>query len=129
MVVALSNNTYAQELHEDTLYEIAKHTFSNKSSSIPVGKHPTAIGVNDYTNTTESIIHTLNTLSGIDGNNNTKMGNAIPVGKHPTAIGVNDYTNTIYIANFFDNTVSVIDGKSNKVVARVMFNAEPFNSG
>ena len=48
MVIAFSNNAHAQkELHEKTLYEITNHTSSNKTSSIPVGKNPIAIGVNE----------------------------------------------------------------------------------
>jgi len=81
-----SNNVNAQELHQETLYEIANHTSSNEIPSIPVGKIPSAIGVNEF-------------------------------------------TNTIYVVNTAGGTVSVIDSKSNKVVTRVMFNVEPFNSG
>src|SRR5215467_13924215 len=57
------------------------------------------------------------------------IGNPITVGKSPLGIGVNEFTNTIYVANSGDNSVSVIDGAGNKVVARVMFNIKPFNSG
>jgi YVTN family beta-propeller protein len=35
----------------------------------------------------------------------------------------------MYVANEGDNTVSVIHAEANKVVAKVMFNIEPFNSG
>ena len=34
-----------------------------------------------------------------------------------------------YVANTGENSVSVIDGAGNKVVARVMLNIKPFNSG
>ena len=54
-----------------------------------------------------------NTVSVIDGENNTKIGNDIPVGNSPEAIGVNEDTNTIYVANLNNNTVSVIDGENN----------------
>ena len=51
-VFVLSNNVYTQaELHVITLYEIANHTSSNKSSAIPVGKNPSGIDVNVATNT------------------------------------------------------------------------------
>jgi len=53
----------------------------------------------------------------------------IPVGSYPSAIDADADTNTIYVANRDNNTVSVIDAISSKVVARVMFNIEPFNSG
>jgi YVTN family beta-propeller protein len=55
-----------------------------------------------------------NTVSVIDGKNNSKIGNDIPVGKGPSAISVN--TNTIYVANQGDDTVSVIDEKTNNVI-------------
>jgi YVTN family beta-propeller protein len=70
-----------------------------------------------------------NTVSVIDGNNNTKIGKDIPVGTLPSAVDVNSYTNTIYVANQGENSVSVIDAKANKVVAKVIFNTEPFNAG
>ncbi len=65
----------------------------------------------------------------IDTNTNTKIGDDIPVGDGPSAIGVNGLKNTVYVANNDDDTVSVIDGLANKVVARVIFNTEPFNAG
>jgi YVTN family beta-propeller protein len=53
----------------------------------------------------------------------------IPVGNGPDGIGVDNERNTVYVSNFGDGTVSVIDIDANKVVSRVMFNVEPFNSG
>ena len=81
MVIAFSNNVYAQkELHQETLYEIANHNSSNEISAIPVGKNPSAIGVNGHTNTIYVVNFGNNTVSVIDGKNNTKIGNDIPVG-------------------------------------------------
>ena len=89
MVIAFSNNAHAQELHQKTLYEIKNHTFSNKTSSIPVGKSPIAIGVNQETNTIYVVNLLDDTVSVIDGENNTKIGKDIPVGNNPSDIGVN----------------------------------------
>ena len=186
--------TYAQELHEKTIYEITKHTSSEQNPHITVGNTPLSIGVDTHEGYQGSIygaqhpstIYVANTHDGtvsvIDGRNNTKIGSDIKVGRFPYAIAVNSYTgtiyvvhedqhltgpgrvsvingtthtkiepdikvgrfpmamavientfgngkDTIYVANTHDSTVSVIDGKANKVVAKVMFNTEPFDAG
>ena len=114
LLVVLSNLTYAQEdvpLHEKSLYEITNHT-SKQSSFITVGSEPTDIGVNSFTNTIYVANFEDNTVSVINGKNNTKIKD-IEVGKGPTAIGINRQTDTTYVANYGDNTVSVINGKNN----------------
>jgi YVTN family beta-propeller protein len=130
--VVLFSNTYAflyPEVHEKTLYEITNQSSSKQIAHIPVGNAPETIGVNPHTNMMYVANYLDNTVSVIDGENNTKIGNDIPVGSSPEAIGVNEDTNTIYVANNWDNSVSVIDGKANKVVAKVTFSTEPFNGG
>jgi YVTN family beta-propeller protein len=99
-----------------------------KIATIPVGKHPTAIGFDSDTHTVYVANSGDGTLSVINATNNTKIA-TIPVGKDPIAIGVDEFTNTIYVANQIDNSVSVIDGEANKVVAKALFNIEPFNEG
>jgi YVTN family beta-propeller protein len=116
-VVVLSDVTYAREileLHKKTLYEITKHTSSKENPHITVGKVPSAISVNDITNTIYVANQEDNTVSVIDGKNNTKIGDDIKVGEGPLLdISVNPITNTIYVANYLYNTISVIDGKNN----------------
>ena len=175
LVVQASNFTYAQEnleLHKKTLYEITKDIPSKQNAHITVGQTPTGIGINFLTDRIYVANSGDNTVSVIDGNNNTKIGNDIPVGKNPLDIVVDSYSRKIYVTNIGDNTVSVIDGKNNtkigndipvgkdplgidvnslsrkiyvansgdntvsvidpetnKVVAKVMFNIEPFNAG
>jgi YVTN family beta-propeller protein len=112
---------------------------------------PTSIGVNPYTSyesydaPTIYVANAYNNTVSVFKDINDKFVMAakpIPVGKQqqnrsliptPTSIdlsiGVNTHTNTIYVANSDDDAVSVIDGVANKVVARVMFNIDPFNSG
>jgi YVTN family beta-propeller protein len=114
LVFALQNLTYAlenSELHQKTLYEIAKQTHSEQNSYIRVGKDPVAIAVDAYANKIYVANMGDNTVSVIDGTTNTKIGNDIKVGKSP--IAVDAYANKIYVANTFDNTVSVIDGTTN----------------
>ncbi|MGA9218329.1 MAG: YncE family protein, partial [Nitrososphaeraceae archaeon] len=77
------------------------------------GNAPETIGVNPHTNMMYVANYLDNTVSVIDGENNTKIGNDIPVGEGPTGIGVNSNTNMMYVANYLDNTVSVIDGENN----------------
>ena len=61
--------------------------------------------------------------------NNRTVADYIKIGNNPSAIAADSSTNTTYVANRDNGTVSVIDGKVNKVVAKVMFNIEPFNAG
>jgi YVTN family beta-propeller protein len=114
-LVVLLDDTYAllyPEVHKKTLYEITNQS-SKQIAHIPVGNAPETMGINIHTNTIYVANYLDNTLSVIDGENNTKIGNDIPVGEGPTGIGVDEDTNTIYVANLDDNTVSVIDGENN----------------
>jgi YVTN family beta-propeller protein len=117
--VLLRDNTYAApyslypEVHENTLYEIANQSASKQIAHIPIGNAPETVGVDRDTNTIYVANYIDNTVSVIDGRNNTKIGDDIPVGTGPTGIGLNSQTNTIYVANSEDNTVSVIDGENN----------------
>jgi hypothetical protein len=47
LVAVSSNFTYAQELHQQTLSEIAKNTPSKQNAYITVGKGPVAIDVSN----------------------------------------------------------------------------------
>jgi YVTN family beta-propeller protein len=119
LMAEVLNFTYAMalvgiELHQKTLFEIMKYT-PKENASINVGPSPSAIGVDEDTNTIYVANFDANTVSVIDGDNNTRIGKDIPVGKYPSAIGVNSDTDKIYVANFGDNTVSVIDGQHNKL--------------
>jgi len=53
-----------------------------------------------------------NTVSVIDGKNNTKIED-IPVGEGPSAIAVDIFRNKTYVANKDGNNISVIDAKNN----------------
>ena len=79
------------------------------TATIPVGIMPTDVKVNPITNMIYVTNYADNTVSVINGTNNTVI-NTIPVGHTPYGIGVNKKTNMIYVANFDDNTVSVIPG-------------------
>ncbi len=81
-----------------------------------VGTYPAGIAVNPATNTIYVTNHDSNTVSVINGANNTVIA-AIPVGNHPMAIGVNPMTNTVYVGNYGETTVSVISGVTNAVTA------------
>src|SRR6476659_10907623 len=80
--VLIFSNTYAflyPEVHKKTLYEIANQSSSKQIAHIPVGNAPETIGVNSYTNTMYVANYLDNTVSVIDGENNTKIGNIILV--------------------------------------------------
>ena len=97
LTVALSNFTYAQEtlnLHQKTLDVISNHTTSSKHNAhITVGKNPKAISA-----ASRDKIYVVNegdgTVSVIDGNSNTKIGNDIKVGNGPNAMIFDNHRNT-----------------------------------
>jgi YVTN family beta-propeller protein len=109
--------TYAQqnlELHQKTLQEITKYTPSlEQNPHIPVGKSPSAMAVNLVEHKIYVVNGDDNTVSVIDGKNNTKIGPDIKVGHLPSAIAVDSSTSTIYVTNRVNGIVSVIDGKNN----------------
>jgi YVTN family beta-propeller protein len=130
VVILLSNNAFAQTLHDRTLYEMVKQNPElEKNSQIDVGELPSAIDINYATNTVYVANSYSNSVSVINGSDNTKIGEDIIVGEYPIAIAISRATNTVYVANFVSNGVSVIDGATNKVVAGIMLNVNPFNSG
>lgn len=130
-VINGQNNTIIRTIRFDyKLFPLALKSspfFRGKSLFAPGWLAPTAI--DEHTNTKYIANYTGDNVSVFNQTTGTMIGKPIPVGKHPTAIGVNIVTDTVYVANNDDGTVSVIDGAVNKVVARVMFNIKPFNSG
>src|SRR5919112_210567 len=112
VVILLSNNAFAQTLHNRTLYEVVNQTEleSEKSSQINVGSSPTAIAINNFANTVYIANSGSHTVSVINGSDNTKIGEDIIVGENPRTIAVNGLTNTTYVANYGSNSVSVING-------------------
>ena len=132
LVDVFSNLSYSQMLNDRTLEELNKN-LPSEYPHINVGKHPRAIGV--YSNNYQDI-HTVyvvnqgdNTVSMIDGRNNSNTGNYIKVGKAPFAIGVNNFTNKIYVANSLDNTVSVIEAINNTKIRDIKVGNAPFAIG
>ena len=86
VVTLLSNNTFAQTLHDRTLYEVVKQTPElEKNSQIDVGKAPTSIDFNylPFLNTIYVANSLSNSVSVIIGSDNTKIGEDIPVGERP----------------------------------------------
>ena len=130
VVILLPNNAFAQTLHDRTLYEVVKQTPEvEKNSQIDVGELPSAIDINYATNTVYVANSYSNSVSVINGSDNTKIGEDIAVETRPYAIASNYVTNTVYIANSGSGSVSVIDSLANKVVAGIILHVSPFNSG
>ena len=124
----LTGTIYVVNIGNGTVSVINGTTNTKIGKDIPVGDGRYRLGISYLTDKVYVPNLGDNTVSVINGKTNTKIGKDIPVGKGPIAIGVNTNTNTVYVVNSHDS-VSVMDGKSNKVVAGVMFNVEPFNSG
>jgi YVTN family beta-propeller protein len=89
-----------------------------------VGAYPAGIAANPATNIIYVTNHDSNTMSVINGANNTVIA-TIPVGNHPMAIGVNPVTNTVYVGNYGETTVSVINGATNAVTATLTVGTNP----
>ena len=90
-------------------------TLKGDISTISVGSHPIDIAVNPITNKIYVCNLRGDTVSVIDGSDNT-IDATINVGVGPKGIAVNPITNTIYVTSQEDNTVSVIDGSDNTVI-------------
>jgi YVTN family beta-propeller protein len=134
VVILLSNNAFAENLHDRTLYEQVKQTYVKetsefkKTSYVDVGERPLTIAVNNIAQTVYVANQDSDSVSVISAENNTKIKD-IPVGDYPIAIAIDGDTDTVYVANSGSNSVSVIDGVTNKIVAGIMLNVNPFNSG
>jgi YVTN family beta-propeller protein len=57
------------------------------------------------------------TVSVIDGQTNTVIGNPVQVGDDPVGIAFNANNGNMYVTNQTPNTVTVIDGQTNTVIA------------
>jgi YVTN family beta-propeller protein len=76
---------------------------------------------NEDTNTLYVANSRSDSISVINGKDNTKIGEDIAVGDGPVAIDIIYNTGTVYVAHLFSDTVSVIDAVANKVVAGITF--------
>ena len=129
-LVVLLDNTYAllyPEVHKKTLYEITNQS-SKQIAHILVGNAPETMGINIHTNTIYVANYLDNTVSVIDGENNTKIGNDILVGEGPTGIGVNPRTKTIYVSNE-DDSVSILNGTDNTKIDDIPVGNAPEDIG
>jgi YVTN family beta-propeller protein len=107
-VTMLINNSFAETLHNRTLYEITKQSSElNENPQINVGIEPIAIGIHELTNKVYVANRGSDSVSVISGDSNTKI-NDIPVGNRPVAIGINPLTDKVYVANFNSANISVI---------------------
>ena len=121
-VLLSNNNTFAQTLHNKTLYEMAKSNVINGSNSqIYLGDDyigPNYIDFNQETNTIY-ISHSYGKkISVISGEDNKKITD-IPVGKKPISIVSNPVTNTIYVANSGSASIAVINGTTNEKITDI----------
>jgi YVTN family beta-propeller protein len=113
LAAILSNNTFAQSLHDKTLDEVVNQTSGlDESAQIEVGDNPRSIHINEKTNTIYIVNFLSDSVSVISGENNTRIKD-IPVGNGPVDIAINEFTDKVYVANAFSNSISVIDGRTN----------------
>ena len=95
-------------------------------TSIPVGGEPGILCVNPSTNMIYVTNYDNNTVSVINGKNNSVVA-TISVEKKLLAIAVNPNTNRVYVTNFTtNNTVSVINGKTDRVIKTITLETPEF---
>jgi|GEM_PF-974061 len=85
---------------------------------------PKGVAVNPNSNRIYEANSSNNTISVIDGSNNSLL-TTVNVGNNPVGIAVNINTNLIYTANAFSGNVSVVDGTNNSLVATVNLGGDP----
>ena len=96
-------------------------TTNTVTATIPVGTHPSGVGVDPSSHT----VYVANALSGtvsvIDGTSNTVTESVAIDGGAPDAVAVDPSTHTVYVTNnqIGGTTVGVIDGITNTVTATV----------
>jgi YVTN family beta-propeller protein len=113
VVPSLSNNVFAQPLHNRTLYEVVKQTSGlNENSRVVVGDDPVAVGIHSSLDTIYVVNSGSNSVSVISALNDTKIKD-IAVGERPVAVGIDETTNKVYVVNAFSNNVSVISAENN----------------
>jgi YVTN family beta-propeller protein len=122
-VVIVSNNAFAQTLHDQTLYEVVKQRPGlDENAQIDVGKTP--VDTVRFLDTVYVANAHSNTVSVISTENNTKIKD-IPVGDGPGAIGVDEIEHTVYVANLGSNTVSVISTENNTKIKDIPVGDSP----
>lgn len=87
-------------------------------AEIEVGVHPTTIAVNRKTNYIYVANNGGESLSVIDGKNNSVV-TVISVGKNPTNIVLNENTNKVYVINRLSRSISIIDGNTNRIIKNI----------
>jgi YVTN family beta-propeller protein len=121
-VVIVSNDAFAQTLHDQTLYEVVKQRPGlGENSQIDVGDLPSIVGFDERRGTVYVANYDSNTVSVISGESNKKIKD-IHVGEGPSAIGIDFNTDTVYVANARSNTVSVINAVTNEPVINATTN-------
>jgi YVTN family beta-propeller protein len=107
---------------------------NNMTTPITVGMDPQAVAVNTTTNNVGGMNWGLiyvtnsgsNSVTVIDGKNNSVAGNPVPVGTSPSGLAINEVTNQIYVANSSAGTVTVIDGTTNDTTTVNLGASAPF---
>src|SRR5271154_6192546 len=75
------------------------------TATVSAGSLPFSVAVNPATNNVYVTNYDSNTVTVIDGANNSTT--TVAVGSNPSSVAVNPVTNKIYVANFGGNTVTV----------------------
>src|SRR5947209_7290400 len=93
------------------------------TATVLAGTGPSSVAVNPVTNKIYVANLGSNTVTVINGANNTTT--PVSVGRSPTSIAVNAVTNKIYVGNLNGGTVTVISGADSSTTA-VNVGSTPF---
>ena len=114
--VFVYDGTANQLIHGVTYEEIDGERVGTIMGGGPIdtGDQPSGIARNPNNNmiyvANEGGANAIGSVSVIDGDTNTVIGDLITVGNEPKSITVNPNDNMVYVANYASNTVSVING-------------------
>src|SRR4051812_39431964 len=93
-------------------------------TTITVGAGPRGVAVNPTTNRVYVANNGANTVSIIDGTNNTVLS-TVPVGTQPRGVAVLPTLNRVFVANQGANSVSVLDGTTGALITTIAVGDQP----
>jgi YVTN family beta-propeller protein len=109
LAVILSNNSFAQTLHDRTLQVVNQTSRLDKNFQINVGNSPRTIDI--FRDKVYVANHESNIISVISAENAIKIKD-IEVEQDPRDIAIDQRSGKVYVANYGSDSVSVINGEN-----------------
>jgi YVTN family beta-propeller protein len=115
--------------HSDNHAYVIKSEEKKEISKIKVGHNPDQIAIDRNKNKIYVSDASSNTVSVINGSNNSKILTIEQMDRNPRGIAVNPNTHMVYVANMLSGTVSFINGSTDKVNSVINFRVNPEIAG